>query len=137
MALRRPMPSSIGMLWTETMPKQGDTTNTDRTAPRRAPRHHVAEGVAPPDAVQHRDVVDRDDAEAGGNPDPRQELRHQVADVVAALRHGPRSSIATDVPAPARCVRPTVAPGGPSGGAAGRRRSAGPPRAARPPRTAS
>ena len=53
-----------------------------------APRHEVADGVAPADAVQHRDVVHRDDAEAGGDADAREEFGDQVADIVGAVRHG-------------------------------------------------
>ncbi len=51
-----------------------------------AARHHEADGVAPADRVQHRDVVHRGDAERGGDAALRQELGDQIADGVVA-RH--------------------------------------------------
>ena len=51
-----------------------------------AARHHEADGVAPADRIQHRDVVHRGDAERGGHAALREEFGHQIADGVIA-RH--------------------------------------------------
>ncbi len=48
--------------------------------------HHEADGVAPADRIQHRDVVHRGDAERGGDAALREEFGHQIADGVVA-RH--------------------------------------------------
>ena len=55
-----------------------------------AARHDEADGVAPADCIQHRDVVHRGDAERGGDAALREEFGHQVADgVIARHRHAP------------------------------------------------
>ena len=51
-----------------------------------AARHDEADGVAPADRIQHRDVVHRGDAERGGHAALREEFGHQIADGVVA-RH--------------------------------------------------
>ena len=51
-----------------------------------AARHDEADGVAPTDRIQHRDVVHGGDAERGGDAALREEFRHQIADGIIA-RH--------------------------------------------------
>ena len=47
-------------------------------------RHHEADGVAPADRIEHRDVVDGRDAERGGYAARGQEFGDEIADGVVA-----------------------------------------------------
>ena len=49
-----------------------------------ATRHDVAQRIALTDRIQHRDVVDRDDAEDGRDADLRQEVCDEIGDGVLA-----------------------------------------------------
>ena len=53
-----------------------------------AARHHEADGVAPADRIQHRDVVHRGDAERGGHAALREEFGDQIADGVITRHRG-------------------------------------------------
>ena len=95
--------AALGVLITSTGPgaRRGDQHAQRRGRPGVTVGHVPASGlspgrdharvVAPRDRIQHRDVVDRDDAEGGGRPDLLQELGDEIGDGVVG--HGRTSLI--------------------------------------------